>query len=144
MKQEFYTVDELKDILNLHEKTIQKYIREGKIEAIKVGKSWRVSRENLNKFMHVKDEKKERFNTDGYQLIMVSSVVDITVSSQDEGIQLANLITAAMNGKDPSYGKTSVNIQFIENENKIRLMLYGNVKFTEDLMSFLGEYIAKN
>lgn len=143
MIQEFYTVEDLKDILNLHEKTIQKYIREGKIEATKVGKSWRVSKDSLNRFMNIDTKKEEQYHQRGYQSIMVSSVVDIDVSSHDEGIQLANLITAAMNSKDPSYGKTSLNIQFIESENRIRLMLYGNVKFTEDVMSFLGDYVVR-
>lgn len=142
--QEFYSVEDLKGILNLHEKTIQKYIREGKIEARKVGKSWRVTKEALKRFMYVERESDDITPSKGFNTIKVSSVVDIEVTSTDEGIKLANLITAAMNSKHHDYGHTSLNIQFIETENKIRLMLYGNVKFTEDVMSFLGDYAIKD
>ncbi|MBN2796026.1 MAG: helix-turn-helix domain-containing protein [Clostridia bacterium] len=143
MRQEFYTVDELKTLLNLHEKTIQRYMREGKLKATKVGKSWRVTQASLDDFMEISQDMKQPEPRD-YNAIKVSSVVDIEVKDTQEAIKLANVLTATMNSKDEIHGKTSMNIQFIETENKIRIMLYGNVKFTEDIMSFLSDFIDQN
>ena len=50
----YYTVDQIAELLTLHPKTVQRYIREGKIIAQKVGKRWCVSENNLNKFTGLK------------------------------------------------------------------------------------------
>lgn len=43
----FYTTDEVADILNASRYTVQKYIREGKLEAIKIGRRYLVKEEFL-------------------------------------------------------------------------------------------------
>ena len=42
-----YTVEQIAELLSLHPKTVQRYIREGKIIANKVGKRWFISESNL-------------------------------------------------------------------------------------------------
>ncbi len=79
-----------------------------------------------------------------YDRIKVSSVVDISVYSTDDAIHIANMLTATLKGKEKEYGKTSLNIQFIESENKVRVMLWGNVKFMEAMMGFMADYIHHN
>lgn len=42
-----YTLDEVADIVKLSRRTIYTYIKEGKLQAFKIGKRWRVSEEAL-------------------------------------------------------------------------------------------------
>jgi excisionase family DNA binding protein len=37
-------------MLNIHPKTIQRYIREGKLRATKIGKGWRITGHDLSTF----------------------------------------------------------------------------------------------
>jgi len=46
-----YSIPEVCDILQLTTRTIYKYIREGKLEATKVGKYWRVTHKSLQEFL---------------------------------------------------------------------------------------------
>ena len=46
-----YTLNELVDILKVTKRTLYNYIDSGKLKAVKMGKSWRVSEENLNEFL---------------------------------------------------------------------------------------------
>ena len=46
-----YTLDEVADILKISKRTLYTYIKEGKLHAVKIGKSWRVSEENLQSFI---------------------------------------------------------------------------------------------
>ena len=46
-----YTVEQVSEMIKMHPKTIQRYIREGKIKAKKVGKSWRITEDNLTEFL---------------------------------------------------------------------------------------------
>jgi len=50
-KRQFYNVETLSGMLFIPVDTVRKYIREGKIESIKVGKRYLVSVENLEKFL---------------------------------------------------------------------------------------------
>jgi excisionase family DNA binding protein len=50
MNISYYTVDQIAELLHIHPKTIQRYIREGKLPASKIGKSWRVSGHDLSRF----------------------------------------------------------------------------------------------
>jgi len=139
MEHTYYTVAQVAEMLKIHEKTLQRYIREGKLRAVKVGKAWRITGHDLSLFTQnhkLTDADKEKAN----KKIMVSSVIDIDVDSMDEGITLINMITAALNSKQQSGGKSSMNAQFIEQDSKVRIMFYGDVKLTEDLMWVLSNY----
>ena len=53
--ERYYTVDIIAKMLSMHPKTIQRYIREGKLHAKKVGKSWQVQEQDLRNFMESSD-----------------------------------------------------------------------------------------
>lgn len=46
-----YTLDEVADILKVSRRTLYTYVKEGKLSAVKMGKYWRVSQENLQAFV---------------------------------------------------------------------------------------------
>jgi excisionase family DNA binding protein len=46
-----YTLDEVADILKVSRRTLYTYVKEGKLPAVKMGKYWRVSEENLKAFI---------------------------------------------------------------------------------------------
>lgn len=56
MEQIFYTVKEVALKLKLTDETIREKLRNKKILGVKIGKSWRVTEENLNDFMRCKNE----------------------------------------------------------------------------------------
>jgi len=46
-----YTLDEVADILKLTKRTLYTYIKKGQLRAVKFGKYWRVSPEELESFL---------------------------------------------------------------------------------------------
>ena len=46
-----FTLDEVADILKVTKRTLYNYVKAGKLPAVKMGKSWRVSEENLKAFI---------------------------------------------------------------------------------------------
>jgi len=142
MDSTYYTTAKVSEMLNIHEKTVQRYIREGKLRASKIGKAWRISGHDLSVFIQGNNFSQftESENSSGQKKIMVSSVIDIDVDNMDEGISIVNMLTAALNSKQPEFGKSTMNSQFIESEKRVRVMLYGNIKFTENIMWILNNY----
>lgn len=47
-----YTLTELEPILGVSHRTLLTYVKEGRIKSIKLGGKWKVSEENLRKFIN--------------------------------------------------------------------------------------------
>ncbi|MEI8143197.1 MAG: helix-turn-helix domain-containing protein [Candidatus Berkelbacteria bacterium] len=52
MKYEFLTVEETAKILKVTKMTIYRYIKAGKLTAYKVGKDFRINKEEFDKFLN--------------------------------------------------------------------------------------------
>lgn len=50
-KLEMYTLKEVEDILKVSQRSLYRYIKSGQLKAVKFGKAWRVSREDLEAFL---------------------------------------------------------------------------------------------
>lgn len=49
-KNTFYTVNEIAEILKVHQRTVFRYIKSGKLKAVKTGQ-WRIKKEDFDKFI---------------------------------------------------------------------------------------------
>ncbi len=47
-----YTLTELESVLGVTHRTLQSYIKDGRLKGVKIGGKWKVSEENLNKFIN--------------------------------------------------------------------------------------------
>ncbi len=50
--KEYYTANELADVLSLNVMTIYRYIKAGKLMAYKIGKEFRIDKTEFNRFLH--------------------------------------------------------------------------------------------
>jgi excisionase family DNA binding protein len=135
MAKQYYTVEQISRLLDIHPKTVQRYIREGKISASKIGKSWRVSGHDLSAFAeNAKNKTSEnaQWSAGQKEKVNVSCVADINVTSRDEAIRIMNTLSAVLNVKPPEYGNSTMYTQFIETEveGRVRVTLWGNISFT--------------
>ncbi len=142
MAEKYYTVEQISGMLKIHPKTIQRYIREGKLRANKVGKSWRITGHDLSVFI---ETEKSAYILDGQNKILpiedrikVSAVVDMSVYNKDDAIHIIDMLTGALNSKPPEYGSSSMHTQYIIEENKIRITLWGGIRFMEAMMGSIS------
>ena len=56
-KKQFYNVQTLSKMLKIPSETVRKYINRGRLKAIKIGKFYMVSEENLQKFLDGEGDK---------------------------------------------------------------------------------------
>ncbi|ABR35748.1 MULTISPECIES: helix-turn-helix domain-containing protein [Clostridium] len=159
MENQFYTIDKVAEILGMHHKTIRKFITEGKLAASKVGKQWRISGHDLSLFMEknnvninnkkTSDESSIDFLTNGEvkeaekQKINVSTVVDINDVDKEQYFRISNTLIAVMNCKDPKMGKSTINMKYDEKENRLRVLLWGNVSFIEEMLKSISMLVEQ-
>ncbi len=160
MKEKFYTIDQIAEILGMHHKTIRKFITEGKLRANKVGKQWRISGHDLSLFMEdnnvniksnnkLESEKIEFSNGDidinnRTSKINVSTVIDINEVDIDEHRRISNTILALMNSKDSKMSNSTINIKYYKSDKNLKVMLWGNIKFTNEMLDFISSIIEDN
>jgi excisionase family DNA binding protein len=56
----FYTVQEVADMLQVHWQSVLTYIKSGKIEAVKLGKGYRISELALKRFVADQSTRKQK------------------------------------------------------------------------------------
>jgi excisionase family DNA binding protein len=51
MSEKYYSPEEIAEQFNLKPATVRKWIRQGKLKAIKLGRLWRIPEEELQRFI---------------------------------------------------------------------------------------------
>lgn len=134
MIKDYYTVEQISNMLNIHPKTIQRYIREGKLHATKIGKGWRVTGHDLSVFTESDSYKGPSSESLPMHSITASSVIDIITGGKEDAIRIMNTLTASLNAKPSEYGQSSMQSQYIERENMVRVTLWGDIRFMAIMM----------
>lgn len=139
MNDRYYSVEQISKLINMHPKTIQRYIREGKLCASKVGKSWRVNGHDLSAFMENQKIKGNKIDStkEINREIKVSSVIDIDISGMDEATRIISTINAALNTNILEHSHSSVYTQFLESEYKVRVTIWGNIQFAQAINNLI-------
>jgi len=148
MNENYYTVEQVSEMLKMHPKTIQRYIREGKLNAVKIGKGWRVNGHDLSVFLESEAGQTAFSAQSGEETdrprALASSVVDVPVRGKDEAVRIMNALTAAMNAKPPEFGKTSLHMQYIEQERSVRITLWGGVRVVEIMLGAIASLTGED
>ncbi len=142
MRNDYYSVAQIAEMLHMHPKTIQRYIRQGQLQANKIGKSWRVSGHELSRFAETAQSPQP--STQAAPLperTKVSVVMDIAVIGQEHATGLIQSLQAAMNVKPIEYGKASLFTQYIEELSIVRLTLWGNLPFSAAVLDLTNTYL---
>ena len=139
MELKLYTISDLTGILNLHPKTILRFIHEGKIKAKKIGRSWMVNEDDLKSFCHAElsdiqlptpapnyDTFKSRIN--------VSAVIEIIEENSAEASRISNHLLAMLNSEKGSDGKSRYDFFYYPKIEKAKYIFYGSPEFIQKIL----------
>ncbi len=151
MKDNILTVDQVAEMLHLHPKTIRGFIREGKLKAKKIGKEWRIQREDIDVFTgagetrSVSSGESKTEEIDGpdaqgvrHEKIQVTTIIDIRVANRDEADRISSSIMASANTKDQSYGNKRIDYIYYETESRARFLVFGSAGYVSDLLRMIS------
>jgi len=96
MSKELYSVEQVAERLGLHVKTVRGYVREGRLKAVRIGKQYRIARQDLEALTGRPEPAPEPVRRERH--IEVSSIVEIDVVSPEMANRLMNSLMAAASG----------------------------------------------
>ncbi|MNJ59480.1 Helix-turn-helix domain protein [compost metagenome] len=146
------TVDQLAQMLDLHPRTIRRYIREDQLKAMKVGGEWRIKKEDAEMFIGSKLEEFKSEAMDDIQAfiegkdsevdgkLQVCTMIDCYIETE-EALQISEVIMRLMNEDDPSRGKAKFQYFFDDKEKKGRYIIWGTPTFVGKVLSSVGEAV---
>lgn len=160
MEEKFYTIDQIAEMLELHHKTIRKFINEGKLRANKIGKQWRITGHDLSLFMennnvniknvNKSDDENIKFSTSSIDdknitsKIGISTVVDLNSIDLNEYRKLSNMLLAVMNSKDNNLSNSTINMKYYPEAQNLKIMLWGGIEFIKEMLDFISTLIESS
>ena len=135
MSQELYSVGQVADRLGLHVRTVRNYVRDGRLQAVRIGKQYRIAREDLEAFTGhpVTSPRSER----RHRHVEVSSVVQIDAIGRDAASRVTNSLMAAAKGRREDDEPLRIDTIYDEERERLKVILSGSIATSVSLLRLI-------
>jgi excisionase family DNA binding protein len=147
MERYLYSIEKVSELLDVHKKTVLRYIREGKLKANKVGGRWCIHGNDLTSFVGAKENSEEdisRVQKTKAEITpepWVSAVVHAENKDRDEFIRISNALIAIKSGAHDQDRRCRIDAVYFEEELKIQILIWGTLDFTGRILKILEELL---
>ncbi len=137
MEQDFYTVDQVAELLNLHVKTVRNYVKEGRLKAVRIGKQYRIAGEDLAAMTGrpVASFRPEPVRRTRH--VEVSSIVEIDAISPELANRLTNGLMAAASG-------VRVEAIYDHERGRMKIILVGSMEKNASYFKFIDAVLESD
>jgi excisionase family DNA binding protein len=136
MPEELYSVDQVAERLGLHVRTVRNYVREGKLKAVRIGKQYRIAREDLEAFTGQPAPRLHR-------RVEVSSIVQIDAIDSAEANRLALMLIGLTNGPRENDGPLRIENVYDEERGSLKIIILGSAETTAELLKIIGQVAVR-
>lgn len=145
MGDEFYSLDQVAGLLELHVRTVRAYVREGRIKAVRIGKQYRVARADLETFTSSKLPSAPVIRTS--RNVEISSIVQIDAIDPDNASRIANTLVAVCGASSRADAKgddaAQVSCRYNESAASLKIIMMGSLKATTGLLNMIDLLLAQ-
>ncbi|WP_116244816.1 helix-turn-helix domain-containing protein [Nocardiopsis sp. FIRDI 009] len=136
MNDRLYSVDQVAERLGLHVRTIRNYVRDGRLNAVRIGKQYRISQSDLEAFTGcpVPDPPG---GTPGPRHGEVSAVVDVEGVDRATADRLTTLLTGMAAGPRPDGRRLRVETVFDPDRSRMKVVVLGGLTDTARLLEYM-------
>ncbi len=118
MSNMLVTVEQAAEALKLHPKTVLRYIREGRLEATRIGKAYRIDRSKLDAFAGL-----ARGRTQPPRDVSATVIVEVPALATEAAERIATFLGAAALGGDTSTRPLHFNTAFDPINGHLKIVL---------------------
>ncbi len=138
MPQELLRVDQVAERLKLHVRTVRNYVRDGRLKAVRIGKQYRIAREDVEAMMGTRLAPAARDTVGRSRHIEVTSVVQVEAIGPEEAMRLTNYLVAAANGRAERAEPLQVQTIYDEERGSLKVILAGGAGATARMLELLS------
>jgi excisionase family DNA binding protein len=133
MVEHLYTAEDVARRLGLHVRTVRGYVRDGRLKAARIGKQYRITREDLEAFVgsplvDPSDGRRRRH-------VDVSSIVEIDTVDPETAHRISTLLMAA--GAHRGDQQLRVQTAYDEERARMKVVVLGGLADTKQLLEYV-------
>jgi len=133
MSAELYSVEQVAEKLGLHVRTVRNYVRDGRLKAVKLGKQYRIAREDLDALMGQSPTEPPLS-----RYVEVSSVVRVDGISARDADRVISLLMAMVNGPRDGDGPLRVETMHDPERFTLKIIVLGSPDTTGELLKAIA------
>jgi excisionase family DNA binding protein len=130
MSEEIYTVEQFAERLKLHPKTVLRFIREGRIRAVKVGRSYRILRSDLEAMTGVVLGQPPKS-------IRVTSIVDLDEVDDELARHMGRALPALRMGRETPAEPMRVDVIHDPARRQLKIVIVGAPDDTSTVLKMI-------
>ena len=132
VSQEMYSVEQVAEQLGLHVRTVRNYVREGRLKAVRIGKQYRIAREDLDAFTGAESKIRRTRHVE------VSSIVEIDAISPEDASRIAVMAVSAANGRGHEEQPLRIQTAYDEVRGRLKIIVIGDLGTTAELLRWIA------
>ena len=141
MGQDLYTVDQVANLLNLHVRTVRGYVREGKLKAVRIGKQYRITGDDLAALTGKPAATFVSEPVPRTRYVDVSSIVEIDAISPDLAGRLMNVLVAMAKGHDDNKQPLRVETIYYAERARLKVIVNGSLQTVTSFLKATEFYL---
>ena len=136
--KDFYSPEQVATLLDLHVRTVRRFIREGKLKATRIGKQYRVNTRDLSEFVG-SDNTGHTFNAVNRQRhVIVSTTVDIDAIGKEETYRISTSLTGAFNSAREKGSGKRLECIYYEEQGRLRIVINADLESTHAILGLIS------
>ncbi|MDX5576077.1 helix-turn-helix domain-containing protein [Streptomyces griseus] len=148
-ERELYSVGEVAELLGLHVRTVRNYVREGRLKAVRIGKQYRISKEDFAALTGRPVDGTAGHPADGtvpvpvpapapaLGHVEVSSIVQIDALGPDAAHRLSTFVTASTQSARDTVDPLRVQTVYDKERTRMKIVILGGAAATADLLHMI-------
>jgi excisionase family DNA binding protein len=131
---DFLSVDEVAERLGLHVRTVRAYLRSGRLKGVRIGKQYRIAREDLDTLTGRSGAFEPVMRT---RYIDVSSIVQVDAISPDSVSRLINMLMAAAKAPREEDHALRIDTTYDEERACLKVFISGSPETTVSMIGLV-------
>ena len=132
--KEYYSPDEVAELLGLHVRTVRRFIGEGKLKAARVGKQYRIAKSDVRALA---GSDREGAKPQTKRRIIASTTVDVDAIGPGEQARLVSLLSGAFHSLEAEPHSRRFDAIYYAEERRLRLLINADLEITNVVLSML-------
>jgi excisionase family DNA binding protein len=140
---ELLSVDQVAERLGLHVRTVRRYVRHGRLRAVRIGKQYRIAREALDVLTgrETPAPAPVAAAAPGVRQIEVSTIVQADGIDADTASRTTTALLAATNGRRDQADPLRIDTIYDPARARLKVVLHGSAATTASLLKFINAYL---
>nr|WP_296769905.1 helix-turn-helix domain-containing protein [Rhodococcus sp. (in: high G+C Gram-positive bacteria)] len=134
MGNDFYTAEQVAELLGLHVRTVRNYIQDGRLPAVRIGKQYRITPDGLNALTGTGTP------ADAPR-IDVTSIVDVEHIDPSAASRMATFLSASAMGRTPGARRLKIDTAYDEAHLTLKVVAIGGPGDVAEILRLVETFV---